>query len=1232
MAVKTPDTREEQDSAYSPEQLKNAEQVGGGYASAGADQAEAFANDPKNSTDSNTKNIDDALDKESNPMNFSGSGASGKSGGGRFLGTRKKSASLFITLGLLGGGFGVSFLGAPGLLLVQMKEIFTNYGSSTSRAAVPRYNKMLRYMIGDNSKVDKACASNPTGKKCTLGTMSDQQKSSYEKAKFKINGETINGRTRVVSVEFPDGKVVKNGNDFIKYTRKNIAAASAARVAHNPGTKIFNGGRFSSKVLTKFGQTKEKKVISGDTDEEKKKSFNDHVGSSESDDERNAKFRAKYESSIKTNATKASRVSGAAAIACAAFNISKATITAVKIENGVRFVGFAMLFLNAADQIKTQGAIEPETASMLGGVLTSTATTGAKAGLAATDSQGYKIAAYGGEGALAKFTQAFLLGGNPSLIKVDETIRYLQDDIMGGRKNVRTLCRSASNLFLAAALGLTICAAQVAAGTVGGTIIPVAGNIFGFFTSVAACVVQIILTGVFLGYAINFMVEKGMGYAIEMLSNAKLDVNKISSVDAGNAMAVGSGVLLGTTATSRGLKAGNKDDVTTFLAATAEDQSLTDEIAMYDARKEPFNAYNQYSFLGSTLRKTGIMLRAPTSVSEGLSNIGTILRSSSLLTPSAHATPNSMPVNITKADLSDCPDRDMKEIGIDCDKMGVAQFVLSQKELDMEVSDNLEYMIDDHKFVDEEGEVIDENSTYAKWLVNCTEQRDAPMGSTMLAIEDDDYDWGTGENCVGEDGDGAASEEDLSNFRVYYNSNAEKEDGDYVPTENVTDTENGFALRAASFNIFHSADQADPVWKARLTKSMNVLASNNVGIAGLQEVRRNQLQALQTSEFSVFGSDITYETHPKTFDRSPNPVIWNNQKYKLIKADSITVKYGGGSQQIPLLKMQDIASGSEFYFINTHDPADSQGTAQDRLYNANIYKGKLEEISKEGLPIIFAGDFNSSYTTNSANKPVGGLRSNLTYCILTRSGDFWNASDAFQNKTGECPSEKAADGKNRPDHIFVNSNLSVSNYITSPAGRDKNGSDVHDTVIADVVIPGFGGLDTQAGKPVWPLDKKWYDLNKSDWLGSHGSTGTAWGGDNMGANGKGPYIAADIGDPPVGSPVYAMLGGTVTSTNLCGSNDGIAIKSIVDGKTLGVSYMHGGNKKFKAGDTVKAGEHIMDIGEIGCNVEGAHLHMGVAYDGDYLCPQDVFLAIDKSETPNWGALTQKAASGGSCGR
>ena len=101
----------------------------------------------------------------------------------------------------------------------------------------------------------------------------------------------------------------------------------------------------------------------------------------------------------------------------------------------------------------------------------------------------------------------------------------------------------------------------------------------------------------------------------------------------------------------------------------------------------------------------------------------------------------------------------------------------------------------------------------------------------------------------------------------------------------------------------------------------------------------------------------------------------------------------------------------------------------------------------------------------------------------------------------------------------------------------------------------------------------------------------------------------------MGTPIRAMWGGTVVSTDLCGNGgkDGVSIKSKIGDHTIYTAYMHSSGQKVSEGDTVKAGQIIAKVDTIGCNSTGAHLHVAIAVDGmGYVCPQDVFLAGGKN--------------------
>lgn len=214
---------------------------------------------------------------------------------------------------------------------------------------------------------------------------------------------------------------------------------------------------------------------------------------------------------------------------------------------------------------------------------------------------------------------------------------------------------------------------------------------------------------------------------------------------------------------------------------------------------------------------------------------------------------------------------------------------------------------------------------------------------------------------------------------------------------------------------------------------------------------------------------------------------------------------------------------------------------------------------------------------------------------------------------------------------------SVSGCTIHDKDRAAQSLYMHDKVLNDTLD---GSDDEEAGSDSsgaatspasdgtvgWPLDKKYWLSDKADFLNSHTTTGSAWGdgvSSELGISGnKGAGIAADVG-VPVGTKVYAMMSGTVASTNLCGSKDGIAVISELNGKKIGIAYMHGNNQKFKVGDQVSVGDYIMDSGAVGCNVYGPHLHIGIVYGGNYICPQDVFLSLGSGQQPDFEALVSK---------
>ncbi len=288
----------------------------------------------------------------------------------------------------------------------------------------------------------------------------------------------------------------------------------------------------------------------------------------------------------------------------------------------------------------------------------------------------------------------------------------------------------------------------------------------------------------------------------------------------------------------------------------------------------------------------------------------------------------------------------------------------------------------------------------------------------------------------------------------------------------------GGDVNVATFNILHSDGTPESSWGPRLQRSFDTLNSNQISVAGLQEVRPDQLGAIKNAKYG-FGSK--YDIWPKDTkqpDFSPNPVIWDKGRYNLVAGSEkrIPLYYGPANNLIDHMiqvRLKDTASGLEFYVLNTHDPAGSQG-GNDMIRASANCAGKtninyrecdayrhvdyINQLSKQNIPIIFTGDFNSQYSL--VRSGAGGNHTSrqdrdlLTYCILSKNTPLRNSWDVLKgNKTG-CPSSASSYG-NSIDHIYVSPGVGVSKYWYAKKGPSQNGSD-HPTIMSQLKF-GAGG-------------------------------------------------------------------------------------------------------------------------------------------------------------------------------
>ncbi len=405
-------------------------------------------------------------------------------GKGSFL-KKKGPLGLIITI-VLGGGLGFSTLLSPGLLLVQMKEVMVNKFNSQLASMDVRSTKILTSKMGTTSGL----CNSKISIRCKYSSMSDKQVSKFEKAGIKVNSEktTLLGRSKPTSFDF-NGENIKP-NEFNTKLASSAEFRSAVKQAYNPKFAGFADSIWN-KAATKLGISKKGANLDGTTDDQKLKSLQEDTknpanntrtppaidknstkpdGSSYTPEEIAAANQAADAangiadgaSGVESTATKAGtsilsgaetvgsviKVTGIADSACTAYGAVQAVGYAAKMVRAVQLARYAMVFLNVADQIKA-GTAKPEDVSYLGKTLTTTvAAKGTTPEVkSATDSFGYKFAAYGDRGAMSLSATQFLAGGGLTgkLIGVSALI----NSTLHGTP--RTTCGTLKNPFVAGA-------------------------------------------------------------------------------------------------------------------------------------------------------------------------------------------------------------------------------------------------------------------------------------------------------------------------------------------------------------------------------------------------------------------------------------------------------------------------------------------------------------------------------------------------------------------------------------------------------------------------------------------------------------------------------------------------------------------------------------------------------------------------------------------------------------
>ena len=683
---------------------------------------------------------------------------------------KKKGPLATIILTLVGGGIGIGGLLSPSLLLVNLKEVMTDKFNLQLASMDIRTNKILRAKVDGTTR---GLCTSVLNVACKYSTMSKTQLSKFEKAGITVVPDAdakhgLFGRTRPAGFEF-DGKPI-DATEFNKMLRTDPKFRSAVKKAYNPKFMGF-ADEIWQKVAVKLKISKSSVDIDAETDEDRLKKIQDNTKEgvdidSDADvnlddqklnpdsapddvdiDAQNAAVDAAEEAAeefadnvddIATSGKKSTpsafsltatstlnlgKITGALDNACVAYNTVRTVGFAAKTVRVSQLARFAMIFLNEADQIKA-GDANPDDVSYLGKILTTEfinkdPNTGETTRKTATDSFGYKYAAYGDTGTMPDTAAMFLAGGGLTGTLTGVTSKI--NDILGNK--AEETCGVLNNPFVGAG------SLVVGIGTM---LIPGANTVR--FSSLAK----------------DVTISAGIGIALAVLPSLLQDIIAGVLVDkttvgeaAGDAITSGASGMMGNLAKSGGNAPLTPEQAVAYNNLNG---SIVAEYAEEDRLAySPFDISNNNTFMGSFVRKLTPYLINMSSISNSISSIlSMVMGSFSLLQPS-----------VTKAATADdyklCTDIDYRKLNVATDPYCNVIYGIPPEALEADPIEVATRLIDT-KQIDEEGEII--GSEYKTFIEECID-RENPLGYTS-----DDNQAKNGENCFFSD--------DNKDFYIYY--------------------------------------------------------------------------------------------------------------------------------------------------------------------------------------------------------------------------------------------------------------------------------------------------------------------------------------------------------------------------------------------------------------------------------------------------------------------------------
>ena len=184
-----------------------------------------------------------------------------------------------------------------------------------------------------------------------------------------------------------------------------------------------------------------------------------------------------------------------------------------------------------------------------------------------------------------------------------------------------------------------------------------------------------------------------------------------------------------------------------------------------------------------------------------------------------------------------------------------------------------------------------------------------------------------------------------------------------------------FTFRIGTFNVLGSQHTVPggpragyPPASSRTPAAANLLIKHGVDIIGMQEMQADQLRGLQARTGMAAYPGFSWGEV-----ETDNSILYDDSMFELVSGDSFTIPFMGRPRPQPIARFRHLATGREFYVVNTHPSAgDGPYLAQRRQGQAALV-AVVNDLQESGLPVFVTGDMNDREEFYCRVVPAAGL-------------------------------------------------------------------------------------------------------------------------------------------------------------------------------------------------------------------------------------------------------------------